>query len=382
VPDAAAHPIADIIAHPLTQKLPTPTETSWGRYDAVSIMLVEVRTTTGLTGYGETLARFAPRAYAELVERALKPRLVGRDALDIAANWALMRRALSGRAGGMLIEAIAGVDIALWDIAGKAAGLPIYRLLGGEGRAAVPVYAASVSWDPLEERAAEQAIAFARRGFSSIKVKIGRSPEAACKRIATVREAVGDGVELTADSNWACNLDEAVVVGKALERHGYAWFEEPVRPEDEDGYRQLRARCAVPLAAGESNYTVDQAMALTCDRTLSVLQPNVTRSGGITETLAMARLAAQHDVAYAPHVGMSGIICEAASLHVAAAAANTRIMECAASANLFKSEVADLRPGGERAEGGMLSVPQGPGLGIEINWEGVARMEKMAREAV
>ncbi|MBB4122036.1 enolase C-terminal domain-like protein [Martelella radicis] len=381
MPDAAAHPIADIIAHPLTQKLPTPTETSWGRYDAVSIMLVEVRTTTGLTGYGETLARFAPRAYAELVERALKPRLVGRDALNILANWALMRRALSGRAGGMLIEAIAGVDIALWDIAGKAAGLPIYRLLGGEGRASVPVYAASVSWDPLEERAAEQAIAFARRGFSSIKVKIGRSPEAACKRIATVRQAVGDGVELTADSNWAYNLDEAVMVGKALERHGYAWFEEPLRPEDEDGYRQLRARCAVPLAAGESNYAVDQAMALTCDRTLSVLQPNVTRSGGITETLAMARLAAQHDVAYAPHVGMSGIICEAASLHVAAAAANTRIMECAASANLFKSEVADLRPGGERAEGGMLSVPQGPGLGIEINWEGVARMEKMAREA-
>nr|WP_210288001.1 mandelate racemase/muconate lactonizing enzyme family protein [Martelella radicis] len=361
--------------------MPTPTETSWGRYDAVSIMLVEVRTTTGLTGYGETLARFAPRAYAELVERALKPRLVGRDALNILANWALMRRALSGRAGGMLIEAIAGVDIALWDIAGKAAGLPIYRLLGGEGRASVPVYAASVSWDPLEERAAEQAIAFARRGFSSIKVKIGRSPEAACKRIATVRQAVGDGVELTADSNWAYNLDEAVMVGKALERHGYAWFEEPLRPEDEDGYRQLRARCAVPLAAGESNYAVDQAMALTCDRTLSVLQPNVTRSGGITETLAMARLAAQHDVAYAPHVGMSGIICEAASLHVAAAAANTRIMECAASANLFKSEVADLRPGGERAEGGMLSVPQGPGLGIEINWEGVARMEKMAREA-
>ncbi|TNB48901.1 mandelate racemase/muconate lactonizing enzyme family protein [Martelella lutilitoris] len=381
MPDAAAHPIADIIAHPLTQKLPTPTETSWGRYDAVSIMLVEVRTTTGLTGYGETLARFAPCAYAELVEHALKPRLVGRDALDISANWALMRRSLSGRAGGMLIEAIAGVDIALWDIAGKACGLPIYRLLGGEGRAAVPVYAASVSWDPLEERAAEQAIAFARRGFSSIKVKIGRSPEAACKRIATVREAVGDGVELTADSNWAYNLDEAVMVSKALESRGYAWFEEPVRPEDEDGYRQLRARCAVPLAAGESNYTVDQAMALTCDRTLSVLQPNVTRSGGITETLAMARLAAQHDVAYAPHVGMSGIICEAASLHVAAAAANTRIMECAASANLFKSEVADLRPGGERAEGGMLSVPQGPGLGIEINWEGVARMEKMAREA-
>ncbi len=141
----------------------------------------------------------------------------------------------------------------------------------------------------------------------------------------------------------------------------------------------LRGSCDVPIAAGESNYTLDQAAPLVRDRTLSFLQPNVTRAGGISETLRMARMAAEHDVAYAPHVGMSGIICEAASLHLAAAMPNARVMECPATANLFKSELADLAPGAVRAKDGMLEVPQGPGLGITVNWDAVASMETLAR---
>ena len=379
MPDQGPHKITQVIAHPLTQRLPAPTETSWGRYDAVSILLVEVRTDTGLVGFGEALARFAPLAYAHLVDTALAPRLIGQDAGAIAANWARMRRALSGRAGGMLIEAIAAVDIALWDIAGKAAGLPVWRLLHGEARDAVPVYAASVNWGGAEALVADRLAQFAGQGFTRIKVKIGAPVDAACDRIALVRKLAGDAVDLTADANWAYTLDEAVVVGRVLADNGYAWFEEPLRPEDEDGYRALRRRCAVPLAAGESNYTLDQAAPLVRDRTLSVLQPNVTRSGGITETLRMARLAAQHDVAYAPHVGMSGIICEAASLHLAAALPNTGVMECAATANLFKSDLADLAPGAARAKDGMLAVPQGPGLGLTIDREAMASMEALAR---
>ena len=377
-----AHRITEVIAHPLTHRLPAPTQTSWGRYDRVSIMLVEVRTDTGIIGFGESLARFAPCAYAELVEAALAPRLIGRDPRHIGANWAVMRRALSGRAGGMLIEAIAGVDIALWDIAGKAAGQPVWRLLQGEGTRAVPVYAASVGWGDDDRAAEEEAVEFVGRGFTSLKVKIGAPVIAACRRIERIRAAVGDRVELTADANWAYDLDGAIAVGQALARNGYTWFEEPLRPEDEDGYRVLRRRCEVPLAAGESNYTLDQAAPLVTDRTLSVLQPNITRSGGITETLRMARVAAAHGVAYAPHVGMSGIICEAASLHVAAAMSNTRIMECPCSANLFKSELADLAPGAARAEGGMLAVPEGPGLGLEINFDALSRMKALALEEV
>ena len=116
------HDIIEVRAHPLTQRLERPTATSWGRYEEVSIVLVEVRTRSGFVGVGEALARFAPAAYASLIETALRPRLMGRDATTIGDLWQGMRRALSGRAGGVLVEAIAAVDIALWDILGKIAG--------------------------------------------------------------------------------------------------------------------------------------------------------------------------------------------------------------------------------------------------------------------
>lgn len=367
------HAIARVIVHPLTQRLAQPTQTSWGRYEAVSILIVEVRTESGITGFGECLARFAPRAYATLVTDALAPRLIGQDALAIGANWARMRRALSGRAGGMLIEAIAGVDIALWDIAGKAAGLPVWRMLGGMGRRAVPVYAASVNW--ADDAACDAAVDdFRARGFDRIKIKIGAPHRDAIRRIARVRHRAGDGVELSADANWAYGLDQAAEVGAALADHGYVWFEEPLRPEDEAGYADLRRRCAVPLAAGESNYTLDQARGQIESRVLSVLQPNITRAGGITETRRMAEHARAHDVGYAPHVGMSGIICEVAALHLAAAQPNATVLECACAPNRFKADLADLAPGYLRARDGALAVPQGPGLGITIDRDALAAL--------
>ncbi|GAB5375750.1 MAG: mandelate racemase/muconate lactonizing enzyme family protein [Acuticoccus sp.] len=361
-----AHPITEVIAYPLSQRLPEPTRTSWGTYDRVSILLVEVRTASGVVGWGEGLARFAPRAYSELVDTALAPRLAGREASDIAAHWQAMRRALSGRAGGVLVEAMAAVDIALWDILGKIAGQPLCRLLGGMGRAKVPVYAASVGW--ADDAAAQTQLArFLDAGFTRAKLKIGAPAAAACRRIALMRRLAGPDVELTVDANWAYGLDEAEMVARTLEEHGYAWFEEPLPPEDEDGYERLAARTAVPLAAGESNFTLAQAKRLVGNRTLAFLQPNITRSGGITEARRMADYAGAHDVKLAPHVGMSGIIAETAALHLAAAMPNTAVLECAASANRFKTELADLRPGAERAEGGHLAVPEGPGLGLTIN---------------
>jgi galactonate dehydratase len=370
---AAGVRITDVIAHPLTQSLPKPTTTSWGTYSAVSIVLVEVRTDAGIVGVGETLARFAPKAYAELIETALKPRIVGRDARDIAAHWQAMRRALSGRQGGVLIESIAGVDIALWDILGKAAGMPIAKLLGGIGRERIDVYAASINWVD-DDHADRELAAYLERGFTRIKVKIANPVKAACRRIERLRKRAGDEIGLCVDANWAYSLDEAVEVGRALAANGYFWFEEPVAPENEQGYEALRARCDVPLAAGESNFTVDQAMRLVGNRTLSVLQPDVARSGGISETRRMAALAHCHDVAYAPHIGMSGIVCETASVHLAAAMPNFRVMECETDMSPFKTALADLAPGCVRAVNGTLDVPTRPGLGIEIDWDAVARL--------
>jgi len=365
--------ISDVIAHPLTQTLPQPTVTSWGKYSEVSIVLVEVRTDAGIVGVGETLARFAPKAYAEAIETLLKPRLVGQNPTDIAALWRSMRRALSGRSGGMLFEAIAGVDIALWDILGKVANMPIHRLLGGMGRTEVPCYAASVNWgdDAFMERGLDR---YLEKGFPRIKVKIANPVKDACRRIALMRKRAGDDVDLCVDSNWAYSLEEAVEVGRALTDNGYFWFEEPLRPEDEAGYEELHRRCATPLAAGESNYTLDQTMRLVSNRTLSFIQPDVARSGGISETRRMAEFAAAHDVQYAPHIGMSGIICETASVHLAAAMPNIKAMECETDASPFKTAITGAAPGADRQKNGMLPVPTGPGLGVEVDWEAVKRL--------
>ncbi|WP_312794985.1 mandelate racemase/muconate lactonizing enzyme family protein [Tianweitania sp.] len=362
--------IVDVIAHPLQQSLPIPTVTSWGTYTTVGMVLVEVRTRDGLVGVGETLGRFAPKAYAELIHSALRPRLIGQDARNIAALWASMRRALSGRSGGMLIEAIAGVDIALWDIAGKAAGQPISKLLGGMGREQIDVYAAAVNWGS-DEQADRELQRYLDEGFTNIKVKLANPVPEACKRVERMRQRVGDQIGLCVDANWAYELDEALEIGRALSDNGYFWFEEPLAPENEQGYEELRKRCSVPLAAGESNYTLDQATRLLSSRTLSILQPDIARSGGFTETRRMADYAAAHGVAYAPHIGMSGIICETASVHLAAAVPNFKILECECDRSPFKTLLADLEPGCLRQKNGVLDVPQGPGLGIEINWDAV-----------
>ena len=367
------HIISEVMAYPLSQRLPQPTQTSWGTYETVSIMLVEVRTQSGLSGVGETLARSAPEAYVQLVRGALAPRLIGQDATAIAARWQDMRRALSGRAGGMLIESISAIDIALWDILGKAAQMPVWQLLGGTGRSHVPVYGASVRWGD-DAQADEDVDEMLKHGLRDLKVKIGGPVSKACARIEQVRARVGADIALSADANWAFSLDEAETVAAALYANNYVWFEEPLRPEDEDGYRALQKRCRIPLAAGESNFMLDQAMPLMAGRVLSVLQPNVTRSGGITETRRMADMAAIHDIGYAPHVGMSGIVCEVASLHLATAQPNTRAMECALSANRFRDELADVTPAHTRIENGTVAVPQGPGLGITMNWDAVQEL--------
>lgn len=365
--------ITDVIAHPLTQTLPRPTVTSWGTYSEVSIVLVEIRTDAGIVGVGETLARFAPKAYAEAIETLLKPRLVGQNPTDISALWRSMRRALSGRSGGMLFEAIAGVDIALWDILGKVANMPIHRLLGGMGRTEVPCYAASVNWgdDPFMERELDR---YLEKGFPRIKVKVANPVKEACRRIGHLRKRAGDDIDLCVDANWAYSLEEAVEVGRALTDNNYFWFEEPLRPEDEAGYEELHRRCATPLAAGESNYTLDQAMRLVSNRTLSYIQPDVARSGGISETRRMAEFAAAHDVQYAPHIGMSGIICETASIHLAAAMPNIKAMECETDESAFKTAITGTTPGADRQKNGMLPVPTGPGLGVEVDWDAVKRL--------
>ena len=184
--------VTDIEAIPLTARMQAGTRTSQGVYDAVSIVLVKVRTVDGVIGVGECLGRFGARAYAEFINHVLAPKVVGGSAFDIRRHWQAMRSSLSGRAGGMMIEAIAGVDIALWDVVGRALGQPVHRLLGGVGRREVDCYASSVNWADTATMQA-QARQVVAMGFRTVKVKLGapvaRAVEAGNGDIAAQRSS-------------------------------------------------------------------------------------------------------------------------------------------------------------------------------------------------
>jgi L-alanine-DL-glutamate epimerase-like enolase superfamily enzyme len=284
-----------------------------------------------------------------------------------------MRNAVTGRLGGMLVECIAGVDIALWDLAGKAAGLPVWRLLGGMGRRHVTAYASSINWADDARVEAEVASAL-QRGFRQIKVKIGAPAARAIARVRQVRRLVGDDVLLGVDANWAYDADEALRVGRVLCDLDYAWFEEPVGPDDLAGYARLRQQLPIRLAAGESEFTAAAVEPALRQGLFGLVQPDVARSGGITETWRIAELAALHGVAYAPHVGWSGGVCSAASVHLAAAAESFFTFECMVFDNPLRQELTRpvLGDVGALTDGG-LAVPDTPGIGVELDREALRR---------
>jgi galactonate dehydratase len=358
--------IRRIATHPLRVVLPKAQRTSQGDFPAVEILVVEVETESGVIGIGEGLARRGSRGYAALVDDALTPRLIGQDARDRRKLWRTMRGALTGRPGGQLVEAITALDIAFWDIAGKIAGEPVHRLLGGMGRRRVGAYASSINW--LDDATAEAEVASAlAQGFREIKVKLGKPVKDAIARAALIRRLAPD-VLLGVDANWAYDVDEAISVGRALVDLGYDFFEEPIVPHDRAGYRRLAQHLPIRIAAGESDYVAAEALISLEDRSIGMIQPDVTRSGGITETWRITELAAAHHVAYAPHVGWSGAICVAASLHLAAAAETFRSFECMVYDNPLRDDLCVPRVGSaHQLVGGELEVPQAPGLGIELD---------------
>jgi D-galactarolactone cycloisomerase len=365
--DTASRCIARVTTHPLRAVLPAAQRTSQGDWTAIEIVIVEIETAAGHIGWGECLARRGATAYAAFIDGVLAPLLLGQDLLDRRRLWQRMRSVLTGRTGGMLVEAIAGIDIALWDLAGQCAGQSVAQLLGGMGRHTTPVYASSINWfdDDAVEREVASAVA---AGFRSIKVKLGRPVAAAQQRVRFVRRLAGDAIELSADANWAYDLHDAIAVGRALADCGYSWFEEPLRPEDRCGYRLLREQLSIRLAAGESDFVAVDALELIADRSVGLIQPDVARAGGITETWRIAELAHCFGVGYAPHVGWSGAVCLAASLQLAAAAENCLTAECMVAANPLREQMLKTPVGlAAHLVDGAMPVPSGPGLGIEVD---------------
>jgi D-galactarolactone cycloisomerase len=371
--------IAEVEAIPLTAPLTGVLKTAQDEKRTVSMVLVKIETECGLEGYGECLGRWTPLAYAQIVDDLLRPKLLGRDPFAVEGIWRNTWRSLYGRSGGMLIEAMAGVDIALWDLMGKATKLPVYKLLGGVGRTHVAAYASSI-FVVDESETEEEAHRLRDLGFKMVKLKVGGDPVLDLRRVKLVREVLGDDIELAVDANWAYDIDSATIVGRTLTEYGVCWLEEPLPPEDREGYRLLGRAVPIRLAAGESEYTSFGVRDLIMERSVGVIQPDVARAGGITETRRIATLADVFHVDYAPHVGFSGAVCVAATLHLAAALPNFLTFETMVMPNPLREKLATNPIGSwqQLTKDGTLPVPQEAGLGIEID-ENVLEMYRVKR---
>jgi galactonate dehydratase len=256
---------------------------------------------------------------------------------------------------------------------GKATGQPVHRLLGSMGRDRIPAYASSVSWGS-DETAIAQTTAAVARGFSMIKIKIGPPVEQALVRAKLVREVAGAGVKLCADGNCAFDFDDSIRLAHGLRDLDYFWLEEPMIIEDNEGYHRLRQQMPIRLAAGEGEHTVYGCRDLISRGSVGVIQPDVSRSGGITETRRIAQLAYAFNIPFAPHVGFSGAVCVAAGLHLSAAAPNLLAFECMIFPNPLREELATVDLGGPGTViDSAVVMPTTPGLGIEIDQKALER---------
>lgn len=338
--------------------------------DTLNTVIVKVTTDAGLVGFGEAKAPVAPEATREIVHDLLAPCVVGADPLDIDVLWERMYSTMRLRAhqSGFLLEAISGVDIALWDLAGKALGVPVHKLLGGAYRNRIKVYASGLPGLKRlgDAKAAEHLMDDARslvaQGFRGIKLAIGFGVDTDAETVRLVREAVGGDILLLVDASGNYDLAGAGRIARILERYGVGWLEAPVPPEHVDEHAQLARSLDLPIATDLLS-TRYQVRDFLMRGALDIVQPDVCRAGGLTECRKIVHLADTFGAGFAPHVSIGSAIQFAASAHLAAAVPNFVIMEYWIGENPMGNAV--LRTP-LRLENGMLVVPTGPGLGLEI----------------
>ena len=320
--------------------------------------------------------RLAPKATAAIVEE-LTPVLIGRDPLDREAITEVLYGAMMNRGHhkGFFIEALSGIDMALWDCAGKYLDLPLYTMLGGRHHRKLHAYASSLRFRPFDV-VTRQARAFQERGFSAMKIKIGRNvdrPEKDIALVRAIREAVGDEVTLMVDANCAYDGDvaTAIRVGRALEELDIYWFEEPLSPDNIKGMADMARALDIRFAAGEAEFSAYGFRDLFTNRAIDVVQPNISRAGGITAGRHIAAMSHAFHIPYAPHTGSCSAVCLAATLQFTVALPNFLIFEymqsdwSATQPNPLRHD--PLRTPAEVFEDGHMVVPEAPGIGADID---------------
>jgi L-alanine-DL-glutamate epimerase-like enolase superfamily enzyme len=326
--------------------------------------IVRITDSDGVTGmgYSYTIGTGGSSVLA-LLNDHLCPRLIGRDAEEIEGIWrTLFFHTHATTVGAMTSIALAAIDTALWDLRCKRAALPLWRMAGGAQRS-VPLYSTEGGWLHIEPAAlVEDALAVKEKGFSGAKIKIGRPHVAEdVARLSAVRAAVGDDFEIMTDANQGFNLSEAIRRARHYEELDIAWFEEPIHADDIEAHAQLTRSTSVPIAVGESLYSISQFKDYLMRKACTIVQVDVGRIGGITPWLKVAHMAEAHNVAVCPHFLME--------LHVSLAAAvpNGRYVE-------YIPQLDEITQSRMTIKDGRAVPSDESGLGIEWDMKAIDRM--------
>ena len=340
-------------------------------------LIVEVFTDEGHVGLGN--AALSPHVTKETIDRYLTPLLLGSNPWDVEYLWQHMyRRTMAFGRKGIGMAAISAVDIALWDVLGKAANQPVFRLLGGRTKERIPVYASRLYSTPLDELAAE-ARGYKAQGYRAMKLRFGWGPADGAEGmhrnldlVRTVRDAVGDGVDVMADAYMGWTLDYAKRMLPLLEPFNLRWLEEPVIPDDIGGYAELKACSRVPIAGGEHEFTVYGFRELLDARAVDYIQFDTNRVGGITQARKIVALAEAHAVPVVPHAGQMH------NYHVVMASLNAPMAE---HFPLVDVEVGNelfwyIFKGEPKAADGYIDLDDAsPGLGLTIDEDALRSFE-------
>ena len=306
--------ITSIKSHVLRYELDKELGYSQQYYKHRTAHLVEVETDEGITGWGEC---FGPGNIAlankYIVEKVIQPLIKGDDPLKKENIWHKVYNLLrdSGQKG-MPIQALSGIDIALWDILAKKSNLPLYQLLGGKTNDKIPVYGYGMmlqkkTVDELCELFKNEANQIKEKNFKAMKMKIGMGPKEDLKLVSAVRDTIGSEFKLMVDANHAYNKNDALYVGKGLDEMNIYWFEEPVAPEDYDGYKELKEKLKTNIAGGEAEFTKYGWNQLIKNNCIDIAQPEVCGLGGITEYLKVSALAQSNFIPIVNHVWGSAL---------------------------------------------------------------------------
>jgi L-alanine-DL-glutamate epimerase-like enolase superfamily enzyme len=361
--------ITDIHAYPTSFPVDPKNSVTLGIGRAVKrdAVVVKVSTEAGIVGWGESHHGRCPGAVAQIVNTTLKQLVVGMDAHDVVGVWnrIYVRQLGSHGMGAGTCLAMSGIDMALWDIRGKALDAPLYRLLGGSSKP-VPAYAGGVSLGYQDPKAlVAEAQPLVEAGYKAIKLRVGDTPVRDLARVAAVRKALGNDIAILVDANTGYTVADARKAMPGFDDHDVGWLEEPFPAHDYESYALATSFGSVPLAAGENHYTRFEFNRLIEDGSVTILQPDLSKTGGVTEAMRVAHLASAWKLPINPHTSMTGLNM-AATIHFLAAIDNGGYFEGDVSkSNLFRDELVS-QPY-QVGEDGCVRPLEGSGLGLQVD---------------